>query len=67
MSDVQIHCGACGRPMVRRRNSQNGSEFMACLGWTERDDNDQPRCAETARLPEYVRMLEAGAAQLPGF
>lgn len=66
MAETIVRC-RCGRLMVRRVNSENGSEFFACTGWTERDANDQPRCSETAKVPAHIRMQEAGASPLPGF
>lgn len=65
MSEITKRC-VCGRPMVERTNSKNGSTFLACTGWTERDDRDQPLCSETAPLPASVVMQRAGAALLPG-
>lgn len=61
MSDtVSLTCPACGRPMVERVNSKNQSTFLGCAGYPD-------FCSETAKLPEYVRLKRAGAAELPGF
>lgn len=66
MSETFVRC-KCGRLMVRRVNSFTNSEFMACTGYMERDQADNPMCSETARVPEHIRMQEAGASPLPGF
>jgi hypothetical protein len=46
--------------MVERTNSVNGSTFLGCTGYPD-------FCSETAKLPEYIRLKRAGAAELPGF
>lgn len=63
----EMPCRACGRPMVERVNSHNGSTFMACTGFTERDERDQPACSETQAVPAYIVMRQMGAQELPGF
>lgn len=60
MSEVTIPCRQCGRPMVERVNRATGSSFLGCSGWPD-------LCSETAQLPEYVKMIRAGAEELPGF
>ena len=51
-------CPKCGAPMVIRTNRSNDSCFFACSAW--------PECSETARVPEYVAMRQAGVRPLPG-
>jgi ssDNA-binding Zn-finger/Zn-ribbon topoisomerase 1 len=48
----------CGRAMVPRVNSINGSEFLGCSGY--------PDCRHTEKIPEAVVMRRAGAMELPG-
>ncbi len=67
VADIVVPCASCGRPMARRRNSHNNSEFLACVGYLERDHENRPSCAETMPLPEYFKLLDAGAPMLPGF
>ena len=59
MADHKIlrQCPDCGRDL-RRVNGDNGSEFLGCTGW--------PKCRHTESVPEYIRMIEAGARTLPG-
>lgn len=47
-----------GHPMVERTNSVTGSEFLGCSRW--------PECRRTRKLPEYLHLKRAGAAELPG-
>lgn len=54
---LQIVCED-GHPMVERTNSQNGSEFLGCSMW--------PDCRRTRKVPEYLQLKRAGAAELPG-
>ena len=56
--NINVHCKACGSPMVIRENRANGSEFLGCTRW--------PDCGETRPLPEDVKMRRAGAQPLPG-
>jgi ssDNA-binding Zn-finger/Zn-ribbon topoisomerase 1 len=67
VGQVMGTCAACGRPMKVRRNPKGGGMFRGCTGFEERDIEDNPRCEETAPLPEHVRMQRMGAESLPGF
>lgn len=60
-------CPDCGGELFIRTNSKNGSEFVACARWAERDHDDRPRCSWTGPVPQHVYMRRAGAAELPGF
>ena len=51
-------CPKCGAPMVIRTNRSNQQPFFACTSW--------PECEFTAKVPEYVRLRQAGATPLPG-
>lgn len=47
-----------GHPMVLRTNGVTGQDFLGCSRW--------PDCNRTRKVPEYLRLKLAGAAELPG-
>lgn len=55
---VTLRC-QCGRLMVERENRQTGRRFMGCTGYPE-------FCTATAKVPAYLELRRAGAAELPG-
>lgn len=57
---THIKC-SCGRQMIVRENRQTGARFLGCEGYAS------GYCAGTRQLPEYLKLIEAGADQLPGF
>ena len=66
MSEVVKHCPLCGRPMVVRTNSENGSEFLGCTGYRGRSPEDGG-CSHTEAIPESYRMRLMGVPELPLF
>lgn len=56
---VTIPCPECGHDLIVRLNGADGSRFLGC--------SEFPKCRHSQALPEYMRMMEAGADQLPGF
>lgn len=57
---IDKQCPVCGRLMLQRTNSENGSEFLGCSGWPE-------FCKHTEPLPEEIKMKKLGHPMLPGF
>lgn len=47
-----------GHDMVLRTNKATGGQFLGCTRW--------PDCTQTKLIPEYLKMVRSGAAQLPG-
>lgn len=45
--------------MVIRTNRTSQTQFWGCGNW--------PECEHTEKVPEYVRLRQAGVAPLPGF
>jgi ssDNA-binding Zn-finger/Zn-ribbon topoisomerase 1 len=60
-------CPECGAELVIRTNSKNGSEFLSCTRWQERDHENRPRCTWTGPVPQSVYLRRQGAEPLPGF
>lgn len=59
---LKKRCPRCGWEMVKRKNKENGSEFLGCTQW--------PTCQHTEPIPEDVRMQMLGqdvAPRLEGF
>lgn len=56
---IQKVCPECGWPLVVRRNRHTDSEFLGCSQF--------PECRYTEGIPEWIRLVAQGAAQLPGF
>lgn len=50
----------CGRWMIVRENRQTGERFLGCEGYA------MGLCNGTRKLPEYLKLREQGAAELPG-
>lgn len=65
IDNVDINCSACldggfgPQKMVLRSNGFTAELFLGCRRW--------PDCRHTQRLPEWLRMKQAGFAELPGF
>ncbi len=57
--NITIICKECGGEMVERENSYTGEHFLGCANF--------PECRNTEPLPEYIKMVKAGASMLPGF
>ncbi len=49
----------CKGELVVKVNRQTGGKFLGC--------DQYPRCTHTEEIPEYLRMIAAGAQKLPGF
>jgi DNA topoisomerase I len=45
-------CPLCGRAMIERTNTTNGSAFIGCTGY--------PDCRHTEPLPESVKLRRQG-------
>ena len=56
---THVTCG-CGRQMIVRENGQTGERFLGCEGFAS------GLCNGTRKLPEYLKLREAGATELPG-
>lgn len=66
MSETVKRCPLCGRGMVVRTNSLNGSDFLACTGYRGRSPEDGG-CSHTEAIPESYRLRQAGHLELPLF
>lgn len=66
MTEIVKTCPLCGRPMVVRTNSLNGSEFLACTGYRGRAPEDGG-CSHTEKVPESYRLRQQGHPELPLF
>jgi ssDNA-binding Zn-finger/Zn-ribbon topoisomerase 1 len=64
---ITKRCPDCGAELVIRVNGQNGSEFLSCTRWAQRDMDNRPLCSWTGPVPQSVYMRRAGAAELPEF
>lgn len=47
-------CPNCGRDLIERTNTKNGSTFLGCSGY--------PDCTHSERLPESLKLRRAGQA-----
>lgn len=54
-----VYCPECDSPMLRRRNSETGEEFLGCSRY--------PECRGTRQLDAYFWNISEGSPRLPGF
>lgn len=68
---IRLRCPECADGALEEKiNRNSGHRFLACDNFVAKPSDSYPQgigCQHTQEIPEYVRLVRAGAEQLPGF